>query len=53
MRRTRRLAKFFAQRGPRDGEQFRYLEVPGGTHNEASWGGRFDQVLQFLFAEAS
>jgi predicted alpha/beta superfamily hydrolase len=50
MRRTRRLAREFTRHGLRDGEQFRYVEVPGGTHNEASWGGRFDQVLRFLFA---
>jgi predicted alpha/beta superfamily hydrolase len=57
MGRTRRLAQLFARRGLRDGEHFRdhfrYTEVPGGTHNEASWGGRFDRVLQFLFGTAS
>lgn len=47
--RTRRLAMLFAKHGLRHGEHFRYMEVPGGTHNEASWGGRFDQVLRFLF----
>lgn len=27
----------------------RYLEAPKAHHNEASWGARFDKVLQFLF----
>ena len=51
MRRTRRLAHLFTRHGLRAGEQFRYVEVPGGEHNEASWGGRFDRVLEFLFGE--
>jgi predicted alpha/beta superfamily hydrolase len=49
MGRTRRLARLFARHGLRDGEQFRYVEVPGGEHNEGSWGARFDRVLGFLF----
>ena len=53
MRRTRRLARLFTRHGLREGEQFRYTEVPGGVHNEASWGGRFDRVLQFLFGEGT
>jgi predicted alpha/beta superfamily hydrolase len=51
MGRVRRLAHLLARQGLREGEQFRHVEVPGGTHNEASWGGRFDQVLRYLFAE--
>ncbi len=50
MRRTRRLAELFARFGLSAGERFRYTEVPGGGHNETSWGARFDQVLRFLFA---
>jgi predicted alpha/beta superfamily hydrolase len=50
MRRTRRLAQFCRRHGLREGEHFCYAEVPGGGHNEASWGGRFDQVLRFLFS---
>jgi predicted alpha/beta superfamily hydrolase len=46
--RVRRLADLLARHGLRAGEQFRELEVPGATHNEASWGARFDQVLRFL-----
>jgi predicted alpha/beta superfamily hydrolase len=49
MRRVRRLASLFTQHGMCEGEHFRYVEVPGGTHNEAAWGGRFDEVLRFLF----
>jgi predicted alpha/beta superfamily hydrolase len=49
IRRTRRLAALFAKHGRREGEHFSYIEVPGGTHNEAAWGARFDQVLRFLF----
>ena len=49
MARARRLALLFTRHGLREGEQFRYVEVPGGEHNEASWGGRFDRVLGFLF----
>ncbi len=47
--RTRRLARLFTEAGLRDGRDFAYREVPGGTHNEASWGARFGDVLRFLF----
>ena len=53
LRRVRRLAAVFEKHGLREGEQFRRVEVPGGTHNEVSWGARFDQVLRFLFSSAS
>ena len=49
MRRTARLARLFERHGLRAGEQFVYAEVPGGGHNEGSWGARFDRVLRFLF----
>jgi len=51
MRRTRRLARLFARHGMREGEHFRYTEVPNAFHNEASWGERFDRVLRFLFGD--
>ena len=51
LRRVRRLAQIFARHGLREGEQFRHLEVPGATHNEAAWSSRFDQVLRFLFGK--
>jgi predicted alpha/beta superfamily hydrolase len=53
LRRARRLAEVLTDNGMREGEQFRYLEVPGGTHHESAWGARFDQVLRFLFGPAS
>jgi predicted alpha/beta superfamily hydrolase len=47
--RVRRLAQVLTEQGRIAGEDFRHVEVPGGHHNEASWGGRFDQVLRFLY----
>jgi len=49
LRRTRRLALQFRHLGLKNGEHFRYLEVPNGRHNERDWSWRFDQVLRFLF----
>jgi predicted alpha/beta superfamily hydrolase len=37
--------------GMADGKDYRYLEVPGGKHNEAAWAARFDQVLTFFFGK--
>ena len=48
LRRTQRLAEAMRQYGLA-AKRLRYLEVPEGQHNEQSWGGRFDQVLRFLF----
>ena len=47
--RTRKLARLFAEAGLASGRDYAYREVPGGTHNEAAWHARFDQVLRFLF----
>jgi predicted alpha/beta superfamily hydrolase len=47
--RARKLAERLAEYGKREGEEYRYLEIPGGQHNERDWGERFDQVLRFLF----
>jgi predicted alpha/beta superfamily hydrolase len=49
IRRVRRLAALFAKQGLREGEHYRFEEVPGATHNETHWGARFDRVLRFLF----
>ncbi len=49
LRRVARLAQQFAHHGMREGRQFIFLEAEDGMHNEASWGGRFDHVLQFLY----
>jgi hypothetical protein len=27
----------------------KYLEVPGGKHNEAAWQARMDQILMYLY----
>ena len=32
-----------------EGDDLHYEEVPGGTHSEGAWAGRFDRVLEFLF----
>lgn len=37
------------QCGWRDGQDLRYLRVPGGLHNEEAWAARFGKVLEFLF----
>lgn len=37
--------------GWQEGDDLHYEEIPGGTHSEGAWAGRFDRVLQFLFAE--
>ena len=35
--------------GWRDGIDLKYSEVQGAGHNEAAWGGRFGDVLRYLF----
>jgi predicted alpha/beta superfamily hydrolase len=52
VRRVSRLAQQFAHHGMREGEQFAFVQAEDGMHNEASWGARFDRVLQFLFGSA-
>jgi len=49
LRRTRRLSEAMRKYGL-SATRLRYLEVPDGQHNEQSWGGRFEEVLKFLFA---
>src|SRR5581483_4410752 len=49
VRRARQLAELLAAAGLHRGRDFKYLEVPGGEHNERAGAGRFDQVLTFLF----
>jgi predicted alpha/beta superfamily hydrolase len=46
---ARALAKALTHGGGMDATNLKYLEVPGGQHNEAAWSARFDQVLVFLF----
>ena len=47
--RVQRLADAMRGYGLEKTNRLSYTLVPGGRHNEASWGGRFDQVLKFLF----
>jgi predicted alpha/beta superfamily hydrolase len=49
IRRTRQLADLLSAAGLHRGRDFKYLEVPGGEHNEHAWADRFDKVLGFLF----
>lgn len=47
--RVRRLADALRGYGLEKSRRLSHLNVPGGRHNESSWGARFDQVLKFLF----
>ncbi len=49
LRRARGLSEDLTQLGC----DLRYYEDPHGSHNESSWGGRFAEVLKFLFPTAS
>ena len=48
---ARALAAVLQGAGMVAGKDYRYLEVPGGKHNEAAWAARFDQVLTFFFGK--
>jgi len=48
---ARTLAAALKGAGMVEGKDYRYLEVPGGKHNEAAWAARFDQVLTFFFGK--
>ena len=47
--RVRRLASAMRAYGIERAGRLHAEDVPGGRHNEASWGNRFDRVLKFLF----
>jgi hypothetical protein len=49
LNRVRRLADAIREYGVEKAGRLHSEAVPGGRHNEASWGGRFDRVLKFLF----
>jgi predicted alpha/beta superfamily hydrolase len=51
IRRVTSLAHFLENRGVRPGERLAFYIDEEGLHNEASWGGRFNRVLQFLFGQ--
>ncbi len=46
-----RRARALAEQLHRLGADLRYHEDPHGWHNESSWGGRFADVLRFLFPQ--
>ncbi len=43
------LERRLKARGWREGEDLRYVRVPGGTHDEAAWAARVGPMLEFLF----
>ncbi len=43
------LARRLKANGWQDGESVHFEKVHGGTHDEASWAGRVEPMLQFLF----
>ena len=36
-----------------EGDDLRYEEIEGGTHNERAWANRFDRVLEYLYGPQS
>lgn len=46
---ARALVKLLEEKKLKRGEEFAYLEVENGSHNERAWASRFDQVLKYLF----
>ncbi len=46
---ARLLRDALIERGWREGVDLRYREFEGAGHNEAAWGARFGEVLQWLF----
>ena len=46
---ARMLRDALLERGWKEGEDLRYLEVEGGSHDEHSWAARVDPFLRFLF----
>jgi len=46
---VRRLRDALVRKGWREGDDLRYLEAQGATHDEAAWAERVPDVLVFLF----
>jgi len=46
---ARELKDALVKKGWVEGQDLGYMEAEGGQHNEASWAGRVDSVLEFLF----
>ncbi len=51
IRDTRELVKVFEAAGLVADKDFKYVEVEGGEHNEASWAKRFGDMLMFAFGK--
>jgi predicted alpha/beta superfamily hydrolase len=50
---SRRMAKVFESASLVAGQDYQYLEIPGGEHNETAWAARADKMLEFFFAPKS
>jgi predicted alpha/beta superfamily hydrolase len=50
---TRALRDALLRKGWQEGSDLRYLEVDGGTHDEAAWAKRMGDVLEFLYPPES
>lgn len=48
---TRRFAAALKKAGLRENEDYKYVEVEGGLHNEAAWAARFEDFLLFLWGD--
>ena len=46
---TELLYRKLRSKGWRPGTDLRYERIPGGTHDEVSWGERVEPMLRFLF----
>ncbi len=46
---SRTLCELLEEKGFEEGENFIYYEDPDGLHNEESWAGRMEMVMEFLF----
>jgi len=51
IRDTRDLVKVFESAGLEADKDFKYVEVEGGEHNEASWAKRFGDMLMFAYGK--
>ncbi|MEO7795780.1 MAG: alpha/beta hydrolase-fold protein [Thermoanaerobaculia bacterium] len=49
MKRLRRLRRVLERSGFKEGQDLRWIEEPGGRHDEAAWAHRLPGMLEFLF----
>lgn len=50
---TRGLEESLIKGGFKKGDNYQYVEVKDGEHNEAAWAARLDQILIFLYGSTS